>query len=291
MPDTNAPAAGTEAAPSGSFLEQMANPESYGELAKTFIEMGQSLLLCIFILILGWIASKWANKIVSRMLEKRKADVAISRFMAGIAQYLVLAAAVIAALGAVGIETTSLVALLGSAGIAVGLALQGNLSHFASGVMILFFRPFTIGDMITAGGQTGVVEDIGLFATTMHTPDNQKIIIPNGAVTGGSIVNMTTLGTRRAAVDVGVAYGSDVEQVIGILTKAAQRTDLALSEPGAAVAFVGLGASSLDFTVMAWCKSEDYLGLLHNLRTSIYDDLNAAGVDIPFNQIVVHQAS
>lgn len=254
------------------------------------IDFAQGALQCILILVVGWIVSKWAMKAVSKLLANRQVDAALTKFLSQLAYYFVLAATLIAALGTVGVETTSVVALLGSAGLAVGLALQGNLSHFASGVMILFFRPFTIGDVITAAGHTGGVQDIGLFATILHTPDGQKIIIPNGAITGGSIVNITTRGTRRGAVSVGVAYGADVARVQAILEKSATKPTVALADPGPAVAFVGLGASSLDFNVMAWCKSSDYLALLHQLHINIYNDLNEAGIEIPFNQIVVHQA-
>ena len=264
------------------------------ETVQSFIDWGlpfaQDFLLAIVIFIIGWIVSKWTNKLVQKALAKGNVDVALGRFLGSIAQYTVLVAAVIAALGTVGIETTSVVAVFASAGLAVGLALQGSLSNFAAGVMILFFKPFLLEDMITAGGHTGVVKDIGLFATTLYTADNQKIIIPNSAVGGGSIVNLTTLGTRRVGVDVGVAYGEDLDRVQEILIKAAKKPGTVLTDPAPAVAFVGLGASSLDFTVMAWCKSADYLGTMHAVRCEIYDELNAAGVEIPFNQIVVHQA-
>jgi small conductance mechanosensitive channel len=260
------------------------------EYIPKIIEFAQGALQCVLILIVGWIVSKWVRRGVHSVLSNRQVDSALTKFLSQMASYFVLAATLIAALGTVGVETTSVVALLGSAGLAVGLALQGNLSHLASGVMILFFRPFTIGDVITTGGHTGTVKDIGLFATIMHTPDGQKVIIPNGAITGSSIVNITTLGTRRAAVGVGVAYGADVAQVQAILQGSATKPSVALSDPAPSVQFVGLGASSLDFNVLVWSKSTDFLALQHQLRTAIYNDLNDAGVEIPFNQIVVHQA-
>ncbi len=269
-------------------------PEYVPEALKPFfpqiVDFSQVILQCLLILIVGWIISKWAKRWIQRALERSKMEAPLAKFLAGIGQYIVLIAAGIAVLGTAGIETTSVVAVLGSAGIAVGLALQGNLSHFASGVMILFFQPFTEGDVITAGGQTGAVQEIGLFATVLHTPDNMKIIVPNASITGGTIVNITTLGTRRGAVSVGVAYGADVEKVVQLLTKAAQKTPCALQDPGPAVAFVDLGASSINFSVMAWSKSEDYLDMLHNLRTAVYDALNEAEIEIPYDQIVVHKA-
>ena len=243
------------------------------------------------ILIISWIVSKWANSLTRRVLQRSKVDESLVRFLGQLAQYAVLAVGVIAALEKVGVATTSLVAILGSLGLAIGLALQGNLGHFASGVMILFFRPFSIGDLITAGDNTGFVDDIGLFATTLNTPDNEKIIIPNGAVTGGAVKNHTVLGTRRGGISIGVAYGTDLKKALEVLENAAKRADLVLEDPAPAVAFVGFGASSLDFVVMPWSKSADYLGMLHNVRVAIYDDLNAAGIEIPFDQIVVHKAA
>lgn len=254
------------------------------------VPVAKALVLAVLIFVVGNAFAKMLHRLTQAGLEKRKVDAALSRFLGQMVRYLVLAATVIAALGVLGIETTSFVALLGSAGLAVGLALQGSLGNFAAGVMILFFRPFTLGDVITAGGHTGGVVDIGLFATTLHTPDNMKIIIPNSAITSGSIVNITTLGTRRMSVDVGVEYGADLAQVQAVLQSSAQRCTKAIQDPAPAVAFVNLGGSSLDFRVFAWCNSADGLDLLHQLRCNVYDDLNAAGIDIPFSQIVVHQA-
>lgn len=255
------------------------------------LPFAQDLLFAIAIFVAGWIGARWANKLVLRGLRKSKAKEALARFLASIAQYTVLAAAIIAALGTVGIETTSVVAVFASAGLAVGLALQGSLSNLASGVMILFFEPFVLDDVITAAGHTGQVKDVGLFATTLITPDNMKIIVPNSAITGGSVVNITTLGTRRGEVEVGVAYGADLAQVQAVLLGAVSKVEVALGDPAPAVVFVGLGASSLDFKIFAWSKSADYFPMLHALRCAIYDELNAAGIEIPFNQIMVHQAA
>ena len=257
---------------------------------QPYMPLIEGIALAILIFFIGWIVSKWANKITARVLRRSKVDEALCRFLGTIAQYTVLAATVISALGAVGVETTSLVAVFASAGLAVGLALQGNLANFASGVMILFFRPVNLEDLVTVGGHTGFVKDIGIFASTILTPDNEKIIVPNSAITGDAIVNHTAMGTRRGAIDVGVAYGSDLQQVQQVLLKAATLSPVVLKDPAPAIAFVGLGASSLDLKVFVWCQSADYLDMLHQVRTAVYDELNAAGIEIPFNQIVVHQA-
>ena len=255
----------------------------------TWLALGQSVLMAFVILIIGWMVSKWAHLVILSVARGRQIDEALSRFVAAIAQYAILVAGIITALGAVGIETTSLIAIFASAGLAIGLALQGSLANFASGVMLLFFRPFNLDDLINAGGHEGAVKDIGLFATTLLTLSNEKIIIPNTAITSGSITNYTVQGTRRGTIEVGVAYGSEVGRVIEVLSEAAKGTDLVLAEPAPGIALVGLGASSVDFVVHCWCNSGDYINMMHNARRAVYEGLNEAGIDIPFNQIVVHK--
>jgi small conductance mechanosensitive channel len=156
--------------------------------------------------------------------------------------------------------------------------------------MILFFRPFTLGDRIKAGGETGVVKDIGLFACTLMTPANETIIVPNSAVTGGTITNYTKEGTLRGSVDVGVAYGADVTAVMQLLLEATKKSELVLQDPEPAVAFVEMAASSINFKILAWSKNEDFLGMVHNVRKSAYEALNDAGIDIPYDQLVIHKA-
>lgn len=250
--------------------------------------VGAAAAIALFVV--GWIASKWAAFIVARLLRRAQVDEALTRFLAAIGRYVVLAATVIVALGTVGIQTTGLVALLASAGLAVGLALQGSLANFASGVMILFFRPFTLEDRVAVGGQTGTVTDIGLFATTLKTPDNERIIVPNSSVTGGSITNFTAEGTLRGTISIGVAYGTDLDVAIRIMMKACQEEPLVLEDPAPAVVFTGFGASSLDFSVRAWAQTPDVFAMLHGLRVRLYRALNDNGIEIPFTQIVVHRA-
>lgn len=251
--------------------------------------VGAATALVIFVL--GWIAAKWVYLICLRAARRSSMDEALGRFLSSLAQYAVLAFAVIAALSQVGVQTTSLVALLGAAGLAVGLALQGNLGNFASGVMLLLFRPFTIDDKINAAGKDGKVTEIGLFATTLHTPSNQKIIIPNGAITSEAIVNYTTEGTLRGAIGVGVAYGTDLDRAIEVMIEACKRVATVLEDPPPSVVFTGFGASSLDLEVRPWATSDDYLGMLHDVRLALYNALNEAGIEIPFDQIVVHNAT
>jgi small conductance mechanosensitive channel len=253
--------------------------------------LGTGLLVAVITLVIAWMVSKWAANLVRKLGGARSMDVALTGFLAQIAQYTVLAAGVISALGAAGIETTSVLAIFGSAGLAVGLAMQGSLSNFASGVMILFFKPFTVGDVITVAGETGGVTDIGMFATTLVNPSNHKIIIGNSAIIGGNITNYTTLGRRRTTVNFGVAYGSDIDRVLAVALKAANSCPAVITDPAPpAAAFVDLAASSLNFACHSWSKTEDFLACQHQVRTAIYNALNAEGIEIPFDQVVVHQA-
>lgn len=251
--------------------------------------VGAATALVIFVV--GWLAAKWVYALCLRLARRSKMDEALARFLSSMAQYAVLAIAVIAALGKVGVQTTSLVALLGAAGLAVGLALQGNLSNFASGVMLLLFRPFTIGDRVQASSRDGKVEEIGLFATHLLTPSNEKIIIPNGSITTNPIVNYTSQGKLRGAIPIGVAYGTDLQRAIEVMLDACRRVPMVLEDPAPSVNFNGFGASSLDFEVRPWAATDDYAAMLHEVRLALDADLDAAGIEIPFNQLVVHRAA
>lgn len=270
---------------------QNLNLEELLKYRDVILPIATGVLLGLVILIVGWIASKWANAFVLKASRKAKLDEALARFLGSIAQYTVLAAAVISALGRVGVQTTSLVAVFASAGLAVGLAMQGSLSSFASGVMILFFRPFTLEDVVKISGEVGVVKDVGLFATTLQTPDNHTIIVPNSQVTSGNITNFTRVGTRRAKIDIGVAYGADLQKASDVLLKAITGMDAVLKDPAPSVVLAGFGASSVDFNVYYFANIADWWVSQTEAKKRIYDALNAAGIEIPFNQIVVHNAA
>jgi small conductance mechanosensitive channel len=248
-----------------------------------------SIVGALTILLVGMFVARWLDGVALRAFRARSVDEALARFLASLVRWSVLAMALVAALGAVGIETTSFVALLASAGLAVGLALQGSLAHFASGVMLLLFRPFSIGDVAEIAGKTGAVEEIGLFATTMSTPTGDTITIPNSSITSGVITNHSRTGRRRGTVSIGVAYGSKIEDVVATLERAAKSVELVLDDPGTGVALTDFGASSVNFAVMAWSNTADYLAMMHALKVAVYDHLNAAGIEIPFDQLVVHK--
>ncbi len=258
---------------------------------QPFYPLIQGVVSAVGILIVTWLASKWANALTLGGLRKTKVDEALSRFLAPLVQYAVLAAGVIAALGRVGIQTTSLVAIFASAGLAIGLALQGSLSSFASGVMLLIFRPFQLGDFVVAGGHTGSIEEIGIFTTSMRAPDNEVIILPNASITSGPIINYTKAGHRRGQIVVGVAYGSGIDQVQGLLEQALKETEHVMEEPAPVVLMTGLAASSVEFTLYPWAQVSDYRVMMANVRKAAYDTLNEAEIEIPFDQIVVHNAA
>ncbi len=263
------------------------------EKLKAYYDMAwpliSGILLGAIILVAGWLVSKWANRLVRKACARAKVNEALARFFGNMARYAVLAAGIIAALGAVGIQTTSLLAIFATAGLAIGLALQGSLANFASGVMILFFRPFDLGDVVKAAGETGEVKDIGLFATTLYTPNNETIIIPNGAVTGANITNYTRLGTRRVTIPVSVVYGTNLAKAQEVLLQAAIGCKLVLKDPGPAIALTNFAPSNLEFTVVAWAKAGDYGEVQDQLRRAIYDSFTKAHFDIPFPRTIVEQ--
>lgn len=261
------------------------------ELIKPYAPLIGNLLYGIAIFAFGWMLSKWTFRLIKGMLAKTKTEEALSRFLASIAQYIVLAATVIASLNRVGVQTTSLVAILASAGLAVGLALQGSLSNFASGVLILGFRPFVLGDFVEVGNKSGTVEDIGLFMTRMLTSNNEVVLVPNSAITGGTITNFTAAGIRRCVIEIGVAYGEDARRVKQVLEEVAKSHESCLQEPAPSVVLDNFGASCLNFHIRAYAKVPDFWGMVAELKLRTYEALNKEGIEIPFNQIVVHQAA
>ncbi|MCB9740032.1 MAG: mechanosensitive ion channel [Deltaproteobacteria bacterium] len=261
-------------------------PEIPASIAQ-YMPFAMNFIVGILIFVVGSSVSKWAQLLVVKTVKKRGLDLALGKFFGAMTRYAVLAAAVIAALGQVGIQTTSLMAIFASAGLAVGLALQGSLANFAAGVMILFFRPFDLLDVITAAGTTGRVQEIGLFATTLATPDHKIHVIPNAAVTGGTIVNLSKEGRIRGSVDIGVAYGSNVQQVMEVCLAAAAKSSHVMTDPAPAMAFVGMGASSIDFQVHCFTTPDTYLDMLHDVRTHCYNALGENGIEIPYQTVTI----
>ncbi len=263
----------------------------FPDTLKPYVPLIQSCVEALGIFILGWVASKIVARLITGALLKGKVDPALTRFLASIGRYSTLAATVIASLGAVGIQTTSLVAIFASAGLAIGLALQGSLSNFSSGVMILFFRPFSLKDVVTIAGQTGSIDSIDLFTTTLITPGNETVIIPNSKITSDIITNLTLKGTRRVPLVFNVAAGVAIERAEEVLIKAAARADKVLKEPAPSVLVSGFGPGAVELTLFAGGAAADFGVVTNNVRRAVYDDLGAAKIGGPVPQIVVKQAS
>jgi len=195
---------------------------------------------------------------------------------------------VITALGMLGIEMTSFIAILGAAGLAVGMALSGTLQNFAGGVMILIFKPFKVGDVIDAQGHIGSVSEIQIFNTILKTPDNKTIIIPNGGLSTSSMVNFSTEETRRVDWTVGIGYGDDVEKAKEVLQKLCDEDDRIMKDPAVFIALSELGDSSVNFTVRAWVKASDYWGVYFLMNENIYKTFDKEGLNIPYPQMDIH---
>lgn len=257
-------------------------------LLQDGINLLKAIVLALIIFVIGkWIAGAIKNKLRSTM-EKRNVDPALISFGTSIIYYMLLIAVVLAAVQQLGFQTTSLVAVLGAAGLAVGLALQGSLSNFASGVLIIMFRPFKIGDFIDAGGQSGVVQEIGVLVTILKTPDNKKIIQPNSAIMSGAIVNVTANDTRRVDMTVGVSYSDDLDKVQNIITEVLNADSRVLKDPAPQVVVAEMADSSVNFNVRPWVATGDYWGVFFDFQKNIKQRLDQEGVSIPFPQRDVH---
>ena len=248
-----------------------------------------SLVMALLIFIIG----KWAvNKIVAllgKVLRKVKGmDETLIKFLENIVYYALMIVVLLTALGKLGVETTSFLAILGAAGLAIGLALKDSLGNFASGVMIIMFKPFKVGDVVTAAGVTGSVSEVGIFNSVFTTPDNQKIIIPNGAITSGSITNINANDTRRVDLVVGIGYEDDIKKTKDVLNDIISSHEKVLLDKGITVAVSELADSSVNFVVRAWVKTPDYWDVKFALTETIKLRFDAEGISIPFPQQDVH---
>lgn len=239
-----------------------------------------------------FLVGKWIANLLTRLAKKAmaKADLetTLAHFLANLMYYTLLVVVIIAAINQLGVQTTSLLAVVGAAGLAVGLALQGSLSNFASGVMIVAFRPYKVGDFIQAGGVTGSVEKVEIFTTIMKTPDNKKIIVPNSQVMAGEITNFSANPTRRVDLVAGCGYDDDLDQVRKILEGIIDDDDRVLDEPAVTIAVSELADSSVNFVVRPWVNSADYWGVYFDMTEQIKKRFDAAGISIPFPQRDVH---
>ena len=210
------------------------------------------------------------------------------RFLSSILRWVLLLFVIIAALSLLGIDTTSLIALLGAAGLAIGLSLQSSLSNFAAGVMIIVFRPFNKGDFVEVAGATGVIDNINIFTTTMTTPDNKEVIVPNGSILASNITNYSARDTRRVDMVFGISYDDDLRKAKKLLEEIIAGDDRVLADPAPVVALSELADSSVNFIVRPWAKAEDYWGLMWDTTEAVKLRFDEAGISIPYPQMDVH---
>ena len=260
----------------------------WGQVEGIATDWGIKVIAALAIFIIGrWIA-KGIRRGVRRMMEKGGADPIIIGFVGSIAYIGMLAFVIVAALGQLGIQTTSFIAILGAAGLAIGLALQGSLANFAAGFLMIIFRPFKLGDFIEGAGVAGTVDAIHIFTTTLKTPDNKTIIIPNGKLSSDNIVNYSTEETRRVDLIVGVSYDADLKEVRQVLEDIISKEERILSDPPHQVAVKELADNSVNFVVRLWVNSGDYWGVTFDMNETIKTRLDEAGIGIPYPQRDIH---
>ncbi len=264
-----------------------ANVKAYIDLAMEYaITYGLKVIFFLILLYTTFKVAGWVNRLIKQLVAKKDLDPSLGNFFASIAKYVVIVLGIVTSLGTVGIETASFAAVLAATGFAVGMALQGTLGHFASGVMILLFRPFKIGDFIVVNnGTSGTVKIIDLFSIAIDTTDNRRIILPNGMIFGSQIENVSYNDTRRVDVTIGTAYEADNDQTRKVLMEAILSDPRVLSEPEPAVALTGLGASSVDWAMRAWVKKEDYWDVKDSLTRAAKYHLDKEKIAIPYPQM------
>ena len=249
---------------------------------------GIKVIAAIAIFIIGFWVAKLFRKIIEKVLANRNVDPTIGSFVANLAYYALLAFVVLAALGQLGIQTTSFIAIIGAAGLAVGLALQGSLANFAAGFLMIIFRPFKVGDVIDGAGTSGTVEKIQIFTTQLLTPDNKTVIIPNASLTAGNIVNYSTTGKRRVDMVFGIGYEDDIDKAKQIIIEAISADERVHKDPAPTVAVSELADSSVNFVVRPWVNTSDYWGVYFALTETIKKRFDQEGISIPFPQRDVH---
>lgn len=264
--------------------------QEYTDIAISFAtSYGLNIIGAILILIIGWIIAGWARGVVAKMLGKSaKIDVTLTSFLSSSVRYIILIFTLIAVLGKFGVETASLITILGAASLAIGLALQGTLSNVAAGVMLLIFRPFRIGDFISAAGFAGTVKNLGLFVTELATGDNVQIIIPNSQIWGASIQNFSAHDTRRVDLVIGIGYDDNIDAAIAEIGHVIEADERAMTEPEPAIFVSELADSSVNIVARVWTQSGNYWPLKAALTKNIKHRFDEKGISFPYPQQDVH---
>lgn len=264
------------------------DPEHIEAYIGYITEYGLKLITALAIFFIGKWLAHLARKGVRRAMVRAHVDEVLVGFLSSLMFYALMVAVLISAIGQVGVQTTSFVAILGAAGLAIGFALQGSLANLAAGVLLILFRPFKVGDFVTAGGVSGIIEEIGILFTQMRTPDNCRIILPNSKGLGSEIINFAANPTRRVDMVFGIGYGDDIDKAKAILKELIAKDDRVLAEPAPLIAVSELGDSSVNFIVRPWVKKEDYWALFWEMQENVKKRFDAEGVSIPFPQRDVH---
>ncbi len=263
--------------------------EQMSQMMDTYIiPWGINIVMAIVIYIMGKIIVGILINVLGKVMARSKYDDMLISFVKAIVNAILMLFVIVASLDQLGVDTTSLVAILAAAGLAIGLSLQGSLQNFAAGVMLLVFRPFKAGDFIDAGGATGVVKSISIFTTIMTTPDNKEVIVPNGAIYGGNITNFSAKDTRRVDMVVGIGYDSDLKKAKEILNEMVAADDRILKDPAPTVAVAELADSSVNFVVRPWVASADFWAVKFDFTEAVKLRFDAEGISIPFPQMDVH---
>ncbi len=255
---------------------------------ELIITYGSQIVMALLILIIGkWLARLLSNAIINNM-NKKRVDTTISKFVGSLSYTALFAFVIIAALGQLGIETASFVAIVGAAGLAIGFALQGSLSNFAAGVLLILFRPVRAGDFVEVAGEAGVIEEVGIFCTLMTTGDNKAITIPNANVMGSNITNYSTKPTRRIDMVIGIGYNDDIKKAKAVLEDIMAGEERVLKDPAVTIAVAELADSSINFVVRPWVKSADYWPTKFHLLETIKLRFDQENIGIPFPQMDIH---
>jgi len=249
---------------------------------------GLKVVAALAILIVGRIVAGWGRRLTAKVLERSGTDKIVIGFVSSIVYIALMVFVVLAALGQLGIQTTSFIAIIGAAGLAIGLALQGSLANFAAGFLLIIFRPFKVGDFIEAAGVSGSVEAIKIFTTTLTTPDNKTVIVPNSGIYEGNIINYSAKETRRVDLMVGVSYDADLAEVKEILTDIAARDGRVFADPAPVIAVSELADNSVNLVMRMWGKTADYWGIYFTATEAVKLRLDEAGIGIPYPQRDVH---
>ena len=260
----------------------------WNQVSELLSSFGLSLFIALTILIAGRQVVKIVIKVISSALERSNTEDTVRIFVTNLLNTLLMIVVFIAAINQLGIQTTSIIAVLGAAGLAIGLALQGSLSNFAAGILIVIYRPYKVGDYIQADNHLGTVDDIQIFSTVLKTPDNKLVIVPNGSIMNGSIVNFSNQDKRRVDIIASCSYEDDIDKVKSVLADILSQDDRILSEPEPRIAVSELADSSVNLIVRPWVKNSDYINVYYSLLEEIKKRFDREGISIPYPQNDVH---